>query len=830
MYFNWSEIKNTIYTYTSKVFSENNISYSKEEILEAICIFKNFITSTCPYAFLDGLKKEIIPSLQTACVDKVGDIVSLKILLSNTEVFLKRILIATSKATYSEVNDKNKNFMWLYKKSNVSPSFSKNNYTIDESTLNSFLGNQECLYAFALTYLSRNQQIHNSNDWDASEVTMRLKYCLSLYIYITIKNKNELLKHDPSLNKENYTETFSPNENRALYSYFSFGQTSITAKNEIVNSFILYTLYKDGECSLDNIKVKLNKFTQSTILQASFKRLIENLSNKGIITLKPISKTIELTDSQKKRIEEQENNYNENATLFNESIDEVLKKYSLEIHKSDLIDKLRTFFENNYNIDIQEGCELDSNITSNSVFQELYTYIKGISTDGSCIEDILKDIFEVCKTNDFLVRISAGKVFSKISNPEQFSNYVANTNRTIYLDTQIVLFMLCINDEYPAYDNVYYRIAKNLCELSQNNNGITLILADHYLGEIVSHIKQALLLIPFTEITEFQKYKLSNNVFYSYYYYLDKHYLLPTNTLSFADFIEHLFQLYEEDALENSFYQIAQGALVEIFNLLNIKIENIPHYTEDEITNSSKVFQSIISTNMLEEKKDKVLRNDAIMGCHLFNKQYHDDKEPFFLTYDKSFSYFRKTFIETYRRSRGNNLHWYLFTPGKFLNHIDFISMRINIESLTDDMLSIMDNNKFKQKTKTIVDTISKLIDIKNISKESRRDYIEITKLIFTNEEFPSLVEPLNQDQDLHTKRFTEIVDLILNHYRDKGSNHIDSLKSALREKNKFKQLIDIIKKSCNKPEITNTIIISQVDDVITEYFQDNQKKIEEIG
>lgn len=92
MYFNWSEIKNTIYTYTSKVFSENNISYCKEEILEAICIFKNFITSPCPYAFLDGLKKEIIPSLQTACVDKVGDIVSLKILLSNTEVFLKRIL------------------------------------------------------------------------------------------------------------------------------------------------------------------------------------------------------------------------------------------------------------------------------------------------------------------------------------------------------------------------------------------------------------------------------------------------------------------------------------------------------------------------------------------------------------------------------------------------------------------------------------------------------------------------------------------------------------------------------------------------------------------
>ena len=131
--------------------------------------------------------------------------------------------------------------------------------------------------------------------------------------------------------------------------------------------------------------------------------------------------------------------------------------------------------------------------------------------------------------------------------------------------------MLCINDEYPAYDNVYYRIAKNLCELSQNNNGITLILADHYIGEIVSHIKQALLLIPFTEIAEFQKYKLSNNVFYSYYYYLDKHYLLPTHTLSFADFIEHLFQLYEEDALENSFYQIAQGALVGIFNLFKYK-------------------------------------------------------------------------------------------------------------------------------------------------------------------------------------------------------------------------------------------------------------------
>lgn len=81
MQINWVEIRKIIFGYCKKTFTENNITYSETEITEAICIFKNFINISSPYAFLNGLSREILPSLQNACIDKVGDIISLKAFL-----------------------------------------------------------------------------------------------------------------------------------------------------------------------------------------------------------------------------------------------------------------------------------------------------------------------------------------------------------------------------------------------------------------------------------------------------------------------------------------------------------------------------------------------------------------------------------------------------------------------------------------------------------------------------------------------------------------------------------------------------------------------------
>lgn len=820
MQFNWVEIKKVILNYCKKVFKENNIGYSESEINEAICIFKNFINKPCQYAFLNGLNKEIIPSLQNACVEKVGDTVSLKNLLTNVEVFLKKLLVLTNTVTYVSILDNHKNLMWLFKQSNISPNLTQNNPKIDESSYSSFIGNSDGLYLFCVTYIARNQ-VHNSNDWDASEVTFRLKYCLSLYIYIVLHYKEKLLSYDNKLNNEDYIDLFSDDESLLLYNYFSFGKTSITAKTVLVESFILYLLYRQGSLSIEDVEKEVKKFTQSSISSPALKRLIEGLNAKKSIEISNL-KDISLTNKEIERIKEQEINFKENATIFDCSISDVLKKYAIEDLKTDIINHLRNFLEENYDIDINEGCEIiDTSSTQTKNYQNFFNYLKtNVKKEDSTIEELFKELMEVCKENDFLLRLSAGKVFSKVSDPDQFSNYVSNVDRQVYLDTQIILYALCINDNYSKYDNIYYKIACNLIEIASNRKDINLYLSNHYVGEITTHLKQALLLIPFTEIKEFEKYKISNNVFYSYYFQLKERNTLPNDIDSFADFMSDVFSLNEEDALDPSFYQIAYGILDDILSYLNIEIKDIPHYNEEEINNSAKIFQSAISTNMLELKKDKILDNDAIMGCHLFNKQYHDDKEPFFLTYDKAFTFYRKLFIDKYKRSKTERIHWYLFTPSKFLNHLDLISLRINTESLTDDFLSIIDNNKFKEKTKSIVDTISKLIDIKNISKEKRRDYIEMSKIIFTNEEFPHFVENVNIEGNTEIKRFAFLVDLLLNNYRDKGDDHIKNFKSMLEDKTYFMSVIHIIKKYCTEKDMTNENAIGSIDNLMNSFRQ----------
>lgn len=827
MQINWVEIRKVILGYCKKTFTENSIIYSDSEIIEAICIFKNFVNISSPYAFLNGLNREILPSLQNACIDKVGDIISLKSLLACLDAFLKKTLVLTGTATYSTVNDSHKTLMWLFKESRVCPTFTTSNPLINESTCSSFIGDSEGVYLFAISYIARNQ-IHNSPDWDASEVTSRLKYCLSLYIYIILKYKEKLLNYNTNLNNESYTELFNDDESKVLYNYFSFGKTSITAKTELIESFILCSLYKKGVADSKTIESDLNKFTQSSILPAAFNRLLESLIAKKSIDLDKSTGNITLSEDEKNRIKEQEENYNANAKVFNDSIDEVLTNFSLLQHKDSLIKKLRSFFEENYNIDINEGCEIESSTTSIRNFQILFTYLKGISPDENTAEELFKAILEVCKTNDFLIRLSAGKVFSKISNPDQFSNYISNIERNVYLDTQIVLYALCINYDFPKYDNVYYRIARNLVEISSNKKGVKLLLSNHYLGEITTHLKQALLLIPFTEIEELKYRKISNNVFYSYYYQLREKGHLPDSVESFADFMDEMFSLKEEDALDSSFYHIAVGVLNGLFPDLNIETDDIPFYNEDEITNASNIFETAISTNMLETKKEKILSNDAIMGCHLFNAQYYSGKDPFFLTYDKSFTFFRKLFIEQYRRGKAAYMHWYLFTPGKFLSHIDFISLKINTDSLTDELLSIMDSSKFREKTKTIVETISRLIDIKNISTQNRRSYIEISKTIFTNEEFPNFVDNAEKEENPQIKRFSMMVDYILNYYRDKGEKFIDNFKSMLSNKDYFNKTIDILKIAYNNAEIANEKVVSLIDELMAAFIQHNKDILKE--
>mgnify|MGYP001163210263 FL=1 len=125
--------------------------------------------------------------------------------------------------------------------------------------------------------------------------------------------------------------------------------------------------------------------------------------------------------------------------MFHAETDELLNSYSLESHKREIIDKLGLFFEENFTLDIDEATDTLSSNTSLKNYQNFISYLSSLGKTQEDSEKFFKELVEVCKANDVIIRLSIGKVFSKISNPDLFDNYIRQESRVAYLDTQILL-------------------------------------------------------------------------------------------------------------------------------------------------------------------------------------------------------------------------------------------------------------------------------------------------------------------------------------------------------------------------------------------------------
>lgn len=132
------------------------------------------------------------------------------------------------------------------------------------------------------------------------------------------------------------------------------------------------------------------------------------------------------------------------------------------------------------------------------------------------------------------------------------------------------------------------------------------------------------------------------------------------------------------------------------------------------------------------------------------------------------------------------------------MNHIDLINFKVNVDTLSDDLISVIESVNFKDRTHSVVDVVNKFLDIKNINKNQRTRYIELTKQIFKDEEFPNTVEIISAENEIAVKRFSTILDEISNYYRDKGEAFISMYRLMLLQEKYFQKIITIIKEYVN--------------------------------
>lgn len=782
---NWNKIKEKLRRYCTSAFAENRIVLTPEEIEEDIDVFYNFVGFSLPYPEIGNIRNEMLYGLQKACIDEVGEVSPLKTVATLFDTYMKKLICYADLASFESIRGKMQMDLlrifgyWGM----LIPSF-------DENTIENLKGNADARYLLGMTILTRNK-VHNAPIMDDSEVTKRLKCVIAFYVYLIHKNKKVLLRKKPELAKQELHYFENSEENALLYDYISYGNSSVQIKKRYVSTYAKHQLYRKSPLSEQELLAKMLSFSENTLKEPAAKRLMLELENNNDITpTSKIPKRYSLSDRERERIHDAEDNYNLSLNSFNASMSETISRYGLRVKVEDMTKLLMEYLAAQYNYDIEEAIGDIENAEKPS-YKSFTAKLKDLGCPAEKCKELFKELLCISRDNDVIVRISAGKVFRRISNPDQFNEYVRRADRKVWLDTQILLYLLCHNDDYAKYDHQTYKTAMALFRLPPGHDNFHFKVAHFYLNELTSHLRQALLLIGIVDLPFAKGRNMSNNVFYRHYRKLHDIDGLPYGVDTFADYLEDNFHVTESEVFASDFENIAEGVIEAKLSEFNIESEWEDQQSAKDMKASEDVFKSLAKSNSgLVLKNGKTLFNDAWMGLCLF--KHNEEQKPIFITMDNQFELYRRQYIERYKR--GASFNWHLFSPAEFVNHIDFINFKVNSDNLTDSLISIIETSEMKDKTINVIDSINRFLDIPNMTNGQRKKYVTWVNELFQTEEFSykSGKAPKDDFSD-GIIRFLDAQDSVFSYFSEKNDESIKDFQRMLQIEDNFKIYLEVL-------------------------------------
>lgn len=810
MNFDWYIIKDKLKLNCSNAFKECNLSVSDSDLDEALVIFKNLITLPMPGCdSIRGLEIDFCEALMQVFTESIGQIHYLETITTDYEAFFKKILIITQKQPYINLQAKTWMLWNLAKEVGLCPLFVASNNSYNNVNIDSYKTDQEACYIIFSAFRSRNA-IHNAPILDLAQWATILKYSVATYIWTIIQTKEEILRHKAELSKELFELSSADRENRYIIDFLSFGKSTNDLKNQIVNSFILNKVYNTNPLACDVIVSEVQAFSNNTLGSDAIRRFISKLhSNKQLEYTNAGKTAVTLTPTERQRLDSLSAKYAESIQRFKNQLEAELSTIGIIYEIDAILDAFSEFFNDNFNNDILAGIDNDS-------FQQYKNYTdlkRGLLKLGFSevqTEELFRKVVLISKNNDILYRLSMGRAYGRISNNFSFSILCRQQEREVYLDTQIVLYILCLNRDLPKPKIGRYQVASNLIQLKkQQGTNLKLLFPKVYLNEVYTHFRRALSLIQFTRNSHIDGKQISNNIFYLYYCQLKDDNDLPENVASFEDYMDFQFNLYEHDLFDNSFNSVVNDIVNSILsdNCVNI-FRDIPHYSEEELSTTMKIMSDEIAKDVTIDGKDPgPLKTDAIVGRFLFSESFYT--EPFFLTYDKSFLPFKSSYIKKICRKETSYV-WHLLTPSQFINHIDLINLQINEERLTNELLSIIESDGYERKTQTVVDNLCRFMDIPDIAPEEKENKLKIiVKSLVGNGEYSHDLDIVTSETSVEIKDFCELCNSVMNTYIEKGGESLSKYHALCKDDQSFKKMISIIKTHvlCKRGRNINQII-----------------------
>ena len=583
-------------------------------------------------------------------------------------------------------------------------------------------------------------------------------------------------------------------KNKVIYDMFTTGSNVANIKYDFINSFIQYYLLENSKKTIDDIQKQVNTQLTDNLSQKTILSQLDYQVKRGIL-VKDNFQRYSLSATTRGEFEK----LRETSEILLQSlvltIQQCLEKYGLHKFTNQVCNKLIELYNAHYNSEIEEISQSrdSKNISEHKVFEDLEGYLKTLPYTGE-VNTVVKDILLSVSDNVYLNKIAVTTMFTNLFKSNSFEEYFSVFKKNIYLDTQVLLQVICWSFKNTDYDDMQYGAVKYLMQqVTSQKDKVCLLTTREYVEEAVYHLWEAYQLQRLLQIPAITELGPSKNVFFNFYLHL-----LNIGEAIYADFTDFLYDLLGDDISvegmgQNEFIHEISGRIEKILEYCGIEVITTRYY--DEL----RVAQKEYDLHLLDKRYSKPRRaqnNDLICMLYLSEECNHINPdsnlldEPFFITWDSTFYTFRKKFLNKFK----GRSYFYIYTPMKFANRLSVMNLKINTACINYDIISSAENNfKYSNESISFIGTLSSFF---------RSDDANNWKL---GQKLATMRKQQEEDSEISDfsvgRQVYQPVDVVLKNIKDHYNNDVKTsfeIIVKIFEKNEIADMIvDIISRGC---------------------------------
>ena len=608
-------------------------------------------------------------------------------------------------------------------------------------------------------------------------------------------------------------------KDKILYDLFTTGNKIADLKNSFISSYIQYYLLELGAQSVGDLKDNL-KNPLPNLSNRAFTDAINRSMKDGLVEFK--DGKYALTSDAVAQLDEMKTVTAATEDRLLKQFEECLDEYGIKDLSQYILQTIIELYK------AQNKCELEtlrhqenSDITEKKLVSELFNSLTRQGIELKLVNIIVKKILAIVSDSEYLSKVSATTLFTNLFNSNTLDDYLGKQKRVVFIDTQVLLQLLCVDYQDVVYGDSLYEAGRILYKQIQDSKDyLSLFTTSNYVREVSNHLYEAYNLKRFVDLPYIRELGPSKNIFYNFYLYLDES--EDMNYSCFDDYIEEL--LNTDEQLPSDYYRFVANTdslIIEILNNIGISIKSIEN--PPSLSALRRDYDMILNNH---PKSNHARENDVLCMFYLsdqtnfVNNETGLIEEPYLLTWDTTIMPMRKRLVENYQRT-----YWYIYPPLKFANRLSIMNLKLDSCNINYDIISMVETN-FKASHETI-----SMLDL--MSKFFKKDEIGNRKL-------PRMLAQLKNEEKKndYLREYSDNnhnnlpIDVVLNdihrYYRKQGIQYIDNISRLFEKDDLSDEIVRLIKEGCSMVIKNNRIeeqLYKRFDKLVEEQLEEELLK-----